>query len=136
MIVAALDNQICQTGLTTYKSGLGSGCRRSGFVFLFGFSLFPLRMKTLLILLALASTFGATLGLPSTFLGFRNYPGGPFDPFDGRVRRIRDTNFIDIDDEQFSEEFRDYDKSRDGKGRFTYDVRGGWGKQSPKKQTK
>ena len=72
-------------------------------------------MKTLLILLTLGTAFGANLGLPSTFLGYHDYTSGLFDPNVGHVRRIRDTNVIDTNDEQFSEDFRKYDKDRDGK---------------------
>ena len=72
-------------------------------------------MKTLLILLTLGTAFGANLGFPSTFLGSHDYPSGLFDPNVGHVRRIRDTNVIDTNDEQFSEDFRKYDKDRDGK---------------------
>ena len=69
-------------------------------------------MKTLLILLGTA--FGANLGFPSNFLGYHDYTSGLFDPIVGPVRRIRDTNVIDTNDEQFSEDFRKYDKDRDG----------------------
>ena len=54
-------------------------------------------MKTLPILLALAITFGATIGLPYSPLWHQV-----------QVRERRDTNFVDTSDEKFNEDFRDH----------------------------
>ena len=56
-----------------------------------------LNMKTLPILFALATTFGATIGLPYSPLWYQV-----------QVRERRDTNVVNSNDEKFSNYFRDH----------------------------